>query len=175
MRRRPITPLRFLLLAAIVAVLGFAAWTVMQPRPPVRRVYADGTEALMVAGSKLTPVAGFPQTRELRADGEFYLTVLAGTAPLTVRSRLLALSVPGAAVFRLTAHANESGEQVEVVSGSVTARKNYPSSESQPDELGPGEMSMVNQSIDLMEKERFTVAEAQAWGEDLRRRAEKAR
>jgi len=36
-------------------------------------------------------------------------------------------------------------------------------------------MSMVNQSIDLMEKERFTVAEAQAWGEDLRRRAEKAR
>jgi len=33
MRRRPITPLRFLLLAAIVAVLGFAAWTLVQPRP----------------------------------------------------------------------------------------------------------------------------------------------
>ena len=173
MRRRPITPLRFLLLAAIVAALGVAAWY-LQPRSPVRQVYADGTEAIMVPGSKLSPAAGFPQMRELRADGEFYLTVPAGTAPLTVRSRLLVLTVPGASVFRLTAHADEAGEQVEVVSGSITARKNYPSTESQPDELGPGDMSMVNRSIDLMEKEHFTVAEAQAWGEDLRRRARSA-
>jgi hypothetical protein len=45
-----------------------------------------------------------------------------------------------------------------VLSGEVIVSKNYPSSYRVPDDLHGGEMSMVNETIDLMEKENVDPA-----------------
>jgi transmembrane sensor len=87
------------------------------------------------------------------------VSVVAGHSALVLRSRLMVLTVPGAARIHVVARAREAGEQVEVLNGTVAAAKNYPSKDSTPDELGPGEMSMVNQSIDLQEKEKMNETE----------------
>jgi hypothetical protein len=95
-----------------------------------------------------------------------------GTAvadPLIVRSRLLKLIVTGPSTLRIVARSHETGEQVEVLSGHVVAYKNYPSSYAEPDHLQAGEMSMVNQTIDLMEKEKFDPATLRVWIDELRR------
>ena len=171
MTRRPFTIARLALIAfTVMLIAGLAVFMLRRPEP-ARRVFSDGTEALFISGATIEPAAGFPQPREIRADGEFFLTVPDGTTPLIVRSRLLILTITGASALRLTARSHETGEQVEVVSGSVVAKKNYSSSYAEPDHLGPGEMSMVNQTIDLMEKETFDPAEARAWSEQLRHRA----
>jgi hypothetical protein len=64
--------------------------------------------------------------------------------------------------------ARETGEQVEVLEGTVTAVKNYPSTYSTPDDLAAGEMSMVNKSIDLQEKEKMNEKEFAALREGFR-------
>jgi hypothetical protein len=66
------------------------------------------------------------------------------------------------------ARAREAGEQVEVLEGTVTAVKNYPSPSSTPDDLVAGEMSMVNKSIDLQEKEKMNEKESAALRERFR-------
>jgi hypothetical protein len=87
------------------------------------------------------------------------VSVVAGRSALVLRSRLMVLTVPGAARIHVVARAREAGEQVEVLEGTVTAVKNYPSAYSTPDDLVAGEMSMVNQSIDLQEKEKMNEKE----------------
>ena len=171
MTRRPFTIARLTPIAcAVILIAGLTVF--MHGRASSeRRIFNDGTEALVTAGSIIEPAAGFPRPHELRADGEFFLTVPEGPTPLIVRSRLLILTITGPSALRLTARSHETGEQVEVVSGRVVAKKNYASNYAEPDDLGPGEMSMVNQTIDLMEKETFDPAEAQVWSEQLRRRA----
>ena len=71
----------------------------------------------------------------------------------------MVLTVPGAARIHVVARARETGDQVEVLEGAVTALKNYPSRYATPDDLVAGEMSMVNQSIDLQEKEKMNEKE----------------
>jgi len=85
-----------------------------------------------------------------------------------IRSRLLRLTVAGATQFHVVARSRESGEQVEVLSGNVTAYKNYPSPYADPDRLGAGDVSMVNRSIDLMEKEHLSSAERHALSDAFR-------
>lgn len=63
------------------------------------------------------------------------------------------LEVRGASTLAVTAWSRETGEQVEVLSGEVIVSKNYASPYRVPDDLHGGEMSMVNVTIDLMEKE----------------------
>jgi hypothetical protein len=132
-------------------------------RPQVRRVgLADGSTALFYSGSVLLKAKDFPTHRTLNVDGEFWIRAAPGGAPLVVRSRLLVLTVTGPARFHLVARSADAGEQVEVLQGQVVAAKNYASSFTVPDELGPGEMSMVNESIDLQEKERLNGRELAA-------------
>jgi transmembrane sensor len=140
----------------------------LQVPMPTRTQLADGTVAISRADSRIESAPGFPHPRSVQINGDLYLEVPARTEPLTVTSRLLILTVNGKSALRITAYAGETGEQVQVVYGDVVARKHYASSYPEPDHLVRGEMSMVNQTIDLMEKETFDPAEANAWVKQLR-------
>jgi len=143
-----------LVLAASVGV-GYSVWHKHMREPPEVHHLADGTIASLGADTRLRTAAGFPSRRELSLDGEGLLKVPASGQPLIVRTRLMHLEVRGASILAITAWARETGEQVEVLSGEVIVSKNYPSSYRVPDDLHGGEMSMVNETIDLMEKENI--------------------
>lgn len=152
------------ILAALAAVFFYRSYAV--PVPQTIRLI-DGTDAFFLSDTRVEPAATYPQPREIRVDGDAFLRVPAASAPLIVRTRLLVLTVMGDSALRVKAYWKQTGEQVEVLSGRVQAKKSYPSSYSAPDELSGGEMSMVNQTIDLMEKETFDPAPLRHWSEDL--------
>lgn len=144
-----------LVLAAIG--VGYGVWRKPWREPPAIRHLADGTVASLGADTRLRTAAGFPSPRELSLDGEALLEVPAAARPLTVRTRLMHLEVRGASTLAITAWSRETGEQVEVLSGEVIVSKNYASPYRVPDDLHAGEMSMVNETIDLMEKENVDL------------------
>lgn len=124
---------------------------------------SDGTQALYRSDSTIEPASQFPNPRRIIVDGDVYLIVPAAADPLIVSSRLLLLTVSGRSALRITAFARQSGEHVQVLCGEVVARKHYASTCDAPDHLSGGKMTMVNQSIDLMEKETFSPLELGAW------------
>jgi FecR protein len=134
--------------------------------PQVLRL-SDGTEAFFLTDTHIEPASSYPHPREINVNGDAFVRVPARADPLTVRSRLLVLTVTGESAFRITAYANQTGEQVEVLRGQVRANKAYPSSYSEPDTLAGGEMAMINRTIDLMEKERFDPAKLREWSDAL--------
>ena len=149
---------RWALLGALVVAsigVGYTVWRKPARKPPEIRYLADGTVALLEADTRLRPAAGFPSPREASLDGEGLLEVPAGRQPLIVRTHLMHLEVRGASTLAITAWSRETGEQVEVLSGEVIVSKNYASTYRVPDDLHGGEMSMVNETIDLMEKENI--------------------
>jgi ferric-dicitrate binding protein FerR (iron transport regulator) len=128
---------------------------------------SDGTEAFFLSDTRVEAVKSYPQPREILVNGDAFLRVPAGAGPLIVRTRLFVLTVTGESELRVKAYWKQTGEQVEVLSGHVQAKKAYASTYSEPDELNGGEMSMVNETIDLMEKERFDPAPLRRWSEEL--------
>lgn len=152
--------------AALLAV-GATAWFLRPDAPPTPQIttLADGSEAFYMSDSDITAAPGYPQPREIHVDGEFFLRVSAQPQELTVRTRLLILTITGESALRIIAHAHEAGEQVEVLYGDVVARKSYESRYSEPDELAAGGMVLINKDIDLMEKETCDVARLRAWSE----------
>ena len=87
--------------------------------------------------------------------------------PLIVHTGLLTLTVEGDSAVRVLVSSEKIGEQAEVLYGRVQAAKAYPSRFNDPDVLQAGEMSMINRSIDLMEKEHFDPAELARWSQDV--------
>lgn len=158
---------RFLLLAAAALLFAIAAtsWHLVRAPTPQHHRLADGTEVFYRSDTDthIHPAASFPHPRSLAVNGDAYLIVPAGAGPMTLTSRLLRLTINGNTELRITAYARDSGEQVQVLCGDVVASKNYSSQFSEPDHLVRGEMSMVNQNIDLMEKETFNPREAESW------------
>lgn len=152
--------------ALAAAALGVLLVACAKPTPQYQRL-PDGSEVFFLSDSKLTPVAGYPSPREIAADGEFFFRVAESAQPLTLRSRLLVLTVTGKTDLRLTAYSREAGEQVEVLSGHVVARKSYASNYMEPDVLTTGQMSMINKDIDLMEKETADLPALRAWSDAL--------
>ena len=146
-----------LLFATLLAILGCgrADRSVVQTLP-------DGTRLYFRAGTTVTPAAGYPHPRRIQIDGEVLIKAPSFNAPLLLSSRLMEVAVTGEAVLRETAFAQQTGEQVDLVIGQAVVRKAYKSSYMIPDSLAPGEMAMVNQTIDLMEKEK---SEAQPLGD----------
>src|SRR5690606_10875199 len=111
---------RFYLIVAAAAVIlaaGAVTWFFWPDPEPMPRItsFADGSEAFHYSDSDITPAPGYPQPREIVADGEFFLEVAAHPEPLTVRTRLLVLTVTGDTAMRIVAHHHEAGEQVEVL------------------------------------------------------------
>lgn len=144
------------MLIASLCAGGVVAWWLWTRGPGTTRVVlADGSSAVCARGSVLSMELGYPGRRGADLDGECWVSIVAGRSALVLRSRLMILTVPGVARVHVVARAREGGEQVEVLEGTVTVAKNYASMYSTPDELGAGEMSMVNQSIDLQEKEKM--------------------
>jgi ferric-dicitrate binding protein FerR (iron transport regulator) len=159
--------LPFLIVLGTILAAGAAAWLLWPEPKPVPRIVklTDGTESFHYSDSDLTPAAGYPQPREIVADGEFFLKAAAHAEPLIVRTRLLVLTITGETAIRIVAHHHEAGEQVEVLYGHVVARKSYPSNYSEPDTLEAGGMVLINKDIDLMEKEKCDLDELRAWSE----------
>ena len=127
----------------------------------------DGSEIFFRGDSQVEPAARYPHPREISVDGDFFFRVPAAAQPLTVRSRLLVLTVTGKTAFRITAYARDAGEQVEVLYGNVIAHKNYRSSYQEPDILTGGQMTMINGDIDFMEKETADLPALRAWSNAL--------
>jgi ferric-dicitrate binding protein FerR (iron transport regulator) len=164
--RRPVVWIVAVLVVVLAGGAVVAYRTLTTPVPQELHL-TDGTEVYFLSDTKVEPSAAYPRTREIRLDGDAFFRAPAGTAPLIVRTRLFVLTVTGDSAFRVTAWARESGEQVEVLNGHVQANKAYPSTYNEPDILEAGDMSMVNQTIDLMEKETFDREQLRQWSEAL--------
>jgi ferric-dicitrate binding protein FerR (iron transport regulator) len=128
-------------------------------------LYADGTQIIFLNGTCALPAKSFPQNRtiELRGNGKVFIKAFEQPEPLIVHTGLMILTVDGDSALRATVSSERIGEQVEVLYGHVQAAKAYASPYNTPDMLVGGEMSMVNLSIDLMEKETFDRTELIQW------------
>lgn len=155
--------MRIAALATSVLALALVA---CRPTPRLLSL-ADGTEVFYLSNTSVTAATAYPRTRELKIDGEAFVRVANGAQPLIIRTRLMVLTVSGASGLRVTARSNETGEEADVLYGRVEARKAYPSRQSDPDMLGAGEEVMVNETIDLQEKETADLPSLRSWSEGL--------
>ena len=128
---------------------------------------ADGTEIFYLSDALIAPSNAYPNTREIKIDGEAFVRASAGAQPLIIRSRLMVLKVTGAAALRVTARSSETGEEADVLFGQVEATKAYPSRQNEPDILLAGQEVMVNETIDLQEKETADVPGLRSWSDAL--------
>lgn len=136
---------------------------------PQELLLADGTQIILLNGTRAVAADGFPERREiqLQGNGDVFINARRQDKPLIVRTGLLILTVEGDTAFRASVSSEKIGEQAEVLFGHVRAAKAYPSRFSEPDDLVGGEMSMINKSIDLMEKEKFDTSELARWSKDV--------
>ena len=141
---------------------------------PTEVLLADGTQIILTNGTRAFPADGFPKNREIRlhGDGEVFIKARQQEKPLVVRTGLLVLTVQGDTALRASVSDEQIGEQAEVLYGHVRAAKAYASRFSEPDDLLAGEMSMINKSIDLMEKEKFDTAALARWSKEVTAAAE---
>ncbi len=161
---------RYALIAAAVlcaGILGVFAYRAYRAPEPRLMSLADGTEIFYLSDTQIAPSIDYPKTRELRIDGEAFVRVSAGAQPLTIRTRLMVLKVTGATALRVTAHSNETGEEADVLFGHVEATKAYASRENEPDILLDGQEVMVNETIDLQEKETADLPGLRSWSDAL--------
>ncbi len=160
-----------LIAAALLLAAGVVVWFISAQARPTGQVMQlnDGIEAFFYSDSALTPTPGYPHPRQITADGEFFLRIPDRPHPLTLRTRLLVLTVTGKTALRIVGYSHEAGEQVEVLYGDVLARKSYESPYSEPDHLGAGGMVLINRDIDLMEKEKCDVEVLRSWSEEFMR------
>jgi hypothetical protein len=152
--------------AATALCAGLLTASACAPSPEVLRL-ADGTEVYYLSNTKVRPANSYPGPREIELDGEAFMRVPAAAEPLVVRSRLMVLTITGRTALRVTARSHETGEEADVLYGHVEARKAYPSRQSEPDTLLAGEEVMVNETIDLQEKETADLASLRSWSDNL--------
>jgi len=158
--RRPHGPAWTAACAALFLAAGCA------PAPEQLRL-ADGTEVFFLSNTRVQPAKAYPEVREIRIDGEAFIRVPAAVQPLIIRSRLMVLTVTGRTALRVTARSRETGEEADVLYGHVVAKKAYPSRQNEPDTLVAGEEVMVNETIDLQEKETTDLASLRSWSDRL--------
>jgi hypothetical protein len=155
--------------AALLCVGAIGVFALRAYRAPVPRLLrlADGTEIFYLSDTLVAPSSSYPNPRELKIDGEAFVRASDGAQPLVIHSRLMVLKVTGASALRITARWSETGEEADVLSGQVEASKAYPSRQNEPDILLAGQEVMVNQTIDLQEKEAADVPALRAWSDAL--------
>jgi hypothetical protein len=146
--------------AALVAVAGCA------PAPELLHL-PDGTDVFYLSNTKVKPANFYPRIREIKIDGEAFIRAPASAEPLVVHTRLMVLTVTGRTALRVTARSHETGEEADVLYGHVEAKKAYPSRQNEPDILAAGEEVMVNETIDLQEKETTDLASLRTWSDNL--------
>lgn len=161
---------RYLLLAATILCLGAIVIVALRAyRTPVPKLLqlADGTRIYFLSDTRVEPAATYPQVREIRIDGEAFVQAAGNEQPLVIRTRLLVLKITGSSALRVTARSSEPGQEADVLYGRVEATKAYPSTQNEPDLLLAGQEVMVNETIDLQEKETTDVPALQAWSNAL--------
>jgi hypothetical protein len=164
---KPMTYVLLVVTALCLGAAGVFAFRAYRTATPLLLRLADGTEVFYLSDTLVSPSSAFPQTRELKIDGEAFVRAAAGTQPLTIRTRLMVLTVTGDSALRITARSSETGEEADVLAGQVVATKAYPSRQNEPDTLTAGEEVMVNETIDLQEKETADVPALRSWSEAL--------
>ena len=150
---------------------GYGVWRHAARTTPVVHRLADGTIASFAADTRIVPAQGFPVRRDISLNGTALLRVPGARRPLVIRTRLMRLEVVRPSTLLVTAPWRQSGEEVDVLEGEVIVRKNYRSNDRTPDDLHAGQMSMVNRTIDLMEKESIGAAsraKIRAWAKTLK-------
>ena len=161
---RYVLPTVVVLCSGVIGVLAFRAYRT--PTPQLLRL-PDGTEAFYLSDTVIRPSSSYPASRELKIDGEAFVRAAAGAQPLIIRTRLMVLKVIGDSALRITARSRETGEEADVLAGQVVATKAYSSRQNEPDTLAAGEEVMVNETIDLQEKETADVPGLRSWSEAL--------
>jgi hypothetical protein len=152
------------LCSGVVGVLAFRVFRT--PTPQLLRL-VDGTEVFYLSDTVIRPSSSYPASRELQIDGEAFVRAASGVEPLTIRTRLMVLKVTGDSALRVTARSHETGEDADVLAGQVVATKASRSPQTEPDTLSAGEEVMVNETIDLQEKETADVPGLRSWSEAL--------
>jgi transmembrane sensor len=126
-------------------------------------ILPDKTEVWMNVKSNLRLPADFNvKTRTVYLSGDAFFKITAGKKPFVIRTAQLVLKSYGASL-RVDAYPSP-GEEADVLTGKVRAKKSYHSTlDSSEYDLGPGQMVMINRSIDLIEKEKFDSTELKTW------------
>ena len=161
---------RYLLLAVTILCVGAIVVVALRAyRTPIPQMLqlADGTQVYYLSDTRIEPSSSYPKVRELKIDGEAFIRAAGNEQPLVIRTRLLVLKVTGSSALRVTARSSEAGQEADVLYGRVEATKGYASSQNDPDILLAGQEVMVNETIDLQEKETADVPGLQAWSNAL--------
>lgn len=133
------------------------------PIPTSAQWLADSTHLFLIGDARVTAAKKYPVQRELTLDGSVFFDVTESPQSLIIKTKLLKLSVSGKAALLVMAPAKEEWAEVQVLSGTVIAKKAYPSQFSEPDTLKVNQMLMINRTIDLMEKEKLDATNLRAW------------
>lgn len=132
---------------------GDAQWVILPDSSHVR--LSDG--AKVVLGAKF---ADGNRVVDLDGEGMFEVRVVPGKMFVVMTKNLIIVG-PGTK-FRVDAVRSRPGEEVDLLEGRLTIRKNYHSDlDSLPEELSSGDMLMINREIDLMEKEKMSADEVE--------------
>lgn len=125
----------------------------------------DGSSVILNSNSILKVPHGDPKnSRKVILLGAAFFTILPGSRlPFVVESADFKVSTIGGSFFA-RAYPHESGRQIEVTAGKLKVEKSYHSdTDNKAELLLPGEMVMLNRTVDLMEKETYPIAERQSW------------
>lgn len=159
-----------LMFAALVIPLGCrddAAYQTYQSRTGHRLSIKlqDGSVVILNSNSILkVPQGDHKDRRKVILLGAAFFTVVPGSElPFVVESADFKASTMGGSFFA-RAYPHESGRQIEVTAGKLKVEKSYHSdTDNKAELLLPGEMVMLNRTVDLMEKETYPIAERQSW------------
>jgi ferric-dicitrate binding protein FerR (iron transport regulator) len=121
----------------------------------------DGSRIKISDGTVIVLGEGFGKgSRDVDLDGEGMFVVRASAAgPFVVHTKNLVIQALGT-TFRVDAVRSRAGEEVDLLEGRLRIVKSYHSdSDNEPEQLGAGDMLMINREIDLMEKEKMNADE----------------
>lgn len=126
---------------------------------------ADQSKVILNANSTLKVAHGYhKENRKVVLLGAAYFDISPNAElPFSLETSDMKATVLGTS-FYMRAYPHESGQQVELLSGKIKVQKAYTSTlDNQAEILLPGDMVMLNRSVDLMEKETFDIRERQFW------------
>jgi transmembrane sensor len=126
---------------------------------------ADHSKVILNSNSVLKVPHNYNKdSRKMILLGAAYFEVSPNASlPFVIESSDMKATALGTSFF-MRAYPHESGQQVELLSGKLKVQKSYSSeTDNNPEIIGPGEMVMLNRSVDLMEKETFDVPSRESW------------
>ena len=156
-------------------------------RGPQTVTLPDGSHVVLMDGTTITVSKGFgKEGRDVEIDGEgvFFVRPSRGLGDMEGKAFVVhtgnliieVLDTTGAggsrqdaggsavsglaARFAVEAMRKQPGEEADLLDGKLRVTKSYHSdTDNEPEELGAGDMVMINREIDLMEKEKMTGPE----------------